>query len=58
MSVISWVLIVVLNKQVMYQETFGSFESCTEVSHSQLIQLNNEKAYAECRKIIKQGEVK
>jgi hypothetical protein len=53
MSVISWVLIVVLNKQVMYQETFGSFESCAEASHSQLIQLNNEKAYAECRKIIK-----
>lgn len=53
MSVISWVLIVILNKQVMYQETFGSFESCAEASHSQLIQLNNEKAYAECRKIVK-----
>lgn len=51
--VITWVLIVVLNQQVLYTEEFDSFEDCQKQSHSKLIDMDNRKAYAECRKILK-----
>jgi len=50
---ITWVLIVVLNHQTLYTEEFYSFEGCQKQSHSKLIDMNNQKAYAECRKIVK-----
>jgi len=50
---IAWVLIVVLNHQILYTEQFDSFEGCQKQSHSKLIETNDTKAYAECRKIVK-----
>jgi len=50
---ITWVLIVVLNYQTLYTEEFNSFEGCQKQSHSKLISVNDRKAYAECRKIVK-----
>ena len=51
--VIIWVLTVVLNHQIIYTEEFDSFEGCQKQSHSKLIETNDPKAYAECRKIVK-----
>lgn len=51
--VITWVLIVVLNHQTIYTEEFDSFEGCQKQSHSKLVDMNNRKAHAECRKITK-----
>jgi len=50
---IAWVLIVVLNHQILYTEQFDSFKECQKQSHSKLIETNDTKAYAECRKIVK-----
>ena len=51
--VITWVLVVVLNQQIIYTEEFDSFEGCQKQSHSKLIETNNPKAHAECRKVLK-----
>ena len=51
--VITWVLVVVLNHQILYTEELNSFEECQKQSTSKLIEANNPKAYAECRKIVK-----
>jgi len=51
--VITWVLVVILNYQTLYIEEFDSFESCQKQSHAKLIETNDPKAYAECRKIVK-----
>ena len=51
--VITWLLIVVLNHQTLYTEEFDSFEGCQKQSHLKLVETNNTKAYAECRKIVK-----
>jgi len=51
--VITWVLIVMLNHQIIYTEEFDSFEGCQKQSHSKLVDMNNPKAHAECRKIMK-----
>jgi hypothetical protein len=51
--IITWILVVVLNQQIIYTEEFDSFESCQKQSHSKLIDIGNSKAHAECRKIVK-----
>jgi hypothetical protein len=51
--IITWVLIMVLNHQIVYTEEFDNLEGCQKQSHSKLIDMNNRKAYAECRKIVK-----
>lgn len=51
--VITWLLIVVLNHQTIYTEEFDSFEGCQKQSHSKLVDIDNRKAHAECRKIMK-----
>ena len=51
--VIIWVLTVVLNHQIIHTEEFDSLEGCQKQSNSKLIETDDPKAYAECRKIIK-----
>jgi hypothetical protein len=53
LMIITWVLVVVLNHQILYTEEFDSFEGCQKQSRSKLIETNDPKAYAECRKIVK-----
>jgi len=45
--VITWVLVVVLNHQILYTEEFDSFEGCQKQSHSKLTDMNNRKVYAD-----------
>lgn len=56
MDIVSYILTVYLNKEILVKETFETFETCQLAGHEYIINAGK-NSYAECRKIITKQEI-